>query len=360
MTDDAKTELIERQRSPLNLESPLPALTDSFLTPNNLFYVRNHFSIPEISAADWQLRVEGAVERPQTIAYDQLRQWPGQELTVTLECAGNHRAVLRPKAKGVAWERGAVSTARWAGIPLHEVLNACGVTSKAVDVIFVGSDAGIVPDEPKQPPAGTQFSYSIPVERALRGNVLLAYEMNGEELPQEHGFPLRAIVPGCFGMASAKWLKSIVVSDSPFRGYFNTLDYAVWHSDAQNVKHRVALGEMPPKSMINSPGHLDLVPVNGHFAIKGSAWGGDAPIVRVEVSTDEGKSWRDAQFIGDAVPHAWRFWQFAWPAPRLRGATVILARAIDADGRMQASAHDPNNGPYVIDHSLPLKVYVRG
>ena len=194
---------IVRSETPLNLEMPFSSL-DSFITPTNSFYVRTHFPIPAIDRNAWWLHVEGEVEKPFGINYEQLMALQSVTAPATLECAGNNRNFLEPKVKGVQWHLGAVGTAEWTGVLLSALLDRAIPKPNACEVALEGADRGILED-PKSPPGEFKFARSIPLEKACR-DVLLAYKMNGQDLPPEHGFPLRAIVPGWYAMASVKWL----------------------------------------------------------------------------------------------------------------------------------------------------------
>src|SRR5437667_10479297 len=204
---------IVRSESPLNLEMPFEQL-EGFITPTELFYVRTHFPVPHIDRDAWWLRVEGDVENPFAINYEQLLELESMTVPVTLECAGNNRNFLEPKVKGVQWRLGAVGTAEWTGVPLSIVLDRAGVKPGACDVIREGADGGDL-EEAKRPAGTMKFARSIPLSKA-RADVLLAYKMNASELPPQHGFPLRAVVPGWYAMASIKWLQRIIVSNQPF------------------------------------------------------------------------------------------------------------------------------------------------
>src|SRR5437762_7713374 len=223
---------IVRGESPLNLEMPFEEV-NGFLTPTESFYVRTHFPIPSIDRDAWWLHVEGDVEKPFAINYEELLELDSATIPATLECAGNNRSFLQPKVKGVQWGLGAVGTAQWTGVPLSMLLDRAGVKADAYEVILEGSDHGIL-DDPKSPPGELTFARSIPLEKARR-DVLLAYKMNGGELPPPNGFPVRAIVPGWYAVASIKWLQRIIVTDQPFTGYYQTLDYAYWHR-----RHQIA------------------------------------------------------------------------------------------------------------------------
>src|SRR5438067_7677373 len=216
---------IVRGEAPLNLETPFEKL-DSFITPTESFYVRTHFPIPSIDRDAWWLRIEGEVEKPFAINYEELLDLEWKTIPATLECAGNNRSFLEPKVKGVQWGLGAVGTAEWTGVPLATLLDRAEVKSEAREVILEGTDGGAL-EEPKRPSGKVQFARSIPLAKA-RKDVLLAYQMNGNDLPPQHGFPLRAIVPGWYAMASIKWLQRIIVTDKSFMGYYQTMDYAYW------------------------------------------------------------------------------------------------------------------------------------
>ena len=242
--------LIMREREPENLEFPFSSL-DGFITPNELFYVRNHFAIPRVAVNTHSLSVDGAVDRPFNIGYEELHKLPSASTTATLECAGNSRVFLIPQRSGAQWELGAVGNAVWTGVPLTVLLDRAGVKRGAVDVVFEGLDRGEPRSEPK-PPGQIAFARSIPITKALRPEVLLAYQMNGKSLPSSHGFPVRAIVPGFYGMSSVKWLIRIHVVSAPYQGYWQTTDYAYWDRSA-GTPARKPLMEMRVKSLIARP-----------------------------------------------------------------------------------------------------------
>src|SRR5438067_7251201 len=277
---------IVRGERPLNLEMPFEQL-EVFITPTELFYVRTHFPIPNIDRDAWWLRVEGDVENPFAINYEQLLELESMTVPVTLECAGNNRNFLEPKVKGVQWRLGAVGTAEWTGVQLSTLLDRAIPKPNACEVILEGGDAGMLED-PKSPPGELKFARSIPLEKARR-SVLLAFKMNGNELPPEHGFPVRAIVPGWYAMASVKWLQRIIVSDRPFAGYYQTLDYAYWKRRG-DIAELSPVAELQVKAEIAKPARGDKIPVNSTVRIQGAAWAGGGEIVRVEVSTDGGST----------------------------------------------------------------------
>jgi len=239
-------------------------------------------------------------------------------------------------------------------VRLSEVLQRAGIKQEAREVILEGADRGAIAELPR--PAGEiHFARSLPLQKAM-DDVLLAFEMNGEPLTPAHGFPLRAVVPGWYGMASIKWLQRIIVTDRPFHGYYETIDYASWRPDRCGPA-LVALSKMQVKAQISRPENGEVIPANANYLIKGAAWTCDAEITKVEVSESFGESWREATLEGNSVKNAWRFWRLEWkPAA---GRYTLLARASDSRGRVQPVNRDPNNGTYMIHHCLPIEVEVR-
>jgi DMSO/TMAO reductase YedYZ molybdopterin-dependent catalytic subunit len=354
---------IVRSESPLNLEMPFSAL-DTFLTPTKSFYVRTHFPIPAIDRNAWWLYVEGEVEKPFAINYQQLMTLEPATAPVTLECAGNNRNFLEPKVKGVQWRLGAVGTAEWTGVPLSVLLDRATLKPNACEVVLEGADGGMLED-PKSPPGQLKFARSIPLEKARR-DVLLAYKMNGEDLLPEHGFPVRAIVPGWYAMASVKWLQRIIVIDRPFTGYYQTIDYAYWQRTdyghwqrGEEVAELTPLSELQIKAEIARPAEGEIVAANTTVRVRGAAWACDAEITKVELSTDGGATWNEARLAGESKPNAWRFWEFDWQAPAQAGKQTLIARATDSLGRTQPAHRDHDRGTYMINHLLPIEVEVR-
>jgi DMSO/TMAO reductase YedYZ molybdopterin-dependent catalytic subunit len=354
---------IVRSESPLNLEMPFSTL-DSFITPTKSFYVRTHFPIPAIDRNAWWLHIEGEVEKPFAIDYEQLMTLDPVTISVTLECAGNNRNFLEPKVKGVQWRLGAVGTAEWTGVPLSVLLDRATLKPNAFEVVLEGADGGML-EEPKSPPGELKFARSIPLEKARR-DVLLAYKMNGEDLPPEHGFPVRAIVPGWYAMASIKWLQRIIVTDRAFTGYYQTMDYAYWQRTeyahwqrGEEIAELTPLTEMQVKAEIARPAEGETVPANTSVPVHGAAWACDAEITKVELSTDGGASWNDAKLLGKSKPNAWRLWEFNWQTPSQPGKQTLMARATDSFGRTQPLNRDPDRGTYMINHLLPIEVEVK-
>lgn len=346
--------LIVREQDPLNLEMPFSALS-GFITPNESFYVRCHFPIPEIAVSDWRLKVEGEVEAPFELDYAELLALESRTIAATLECAGNNRIFLEPKVKGVQWGLGAVGNARWTGVPLSAVLARARPKNGAIEVILEGADEGEV-DKTPRPSGKISFSRSLPLGKAC-DDVLLAYEMNGEKLTARHGFPLRAIVPGWYAMASIKWLRRLIVTSRPFNGYYQSLDYSFW--DRRGPLPALApLREQQVKAEIAHPEEGAKVPADSTIKVRGAAWSCNADITKVEISVDSGATWREAQLLDSSVKNAWRLWEHDWQTPARPGKQKLLARATDSRGRVQPFEHDPDRGTYMINHVLQIEVEV--
>jgi DMSO/TMAO reductase YedYZ molybdopterin-dependent catalytic subunit len=347
--------LIIRQKEPANLEMPFDQL-DSYLTPPELFYIRSHFPAPKVDAAGYQLRIDGAVRNPLALSYKELREVPSETRIATLECAGNGRVFLIPQVRGAQWELGAVGNAAWTGVPLRALLERAGLEDDACEVVFEGADRGIPTEEPI-PPGPISYVRSVPRQKAVQPEVLIAYQMNGRDLSRDHGFPVRAIVPGHYGMASVKWLTRIQAVREPFQGYWQTSDYGYWdYLDGKPVRRAIA--EMKLKSAIARPRVYETVLPNQTYTVFGAAWAGETDVTEIAVSTDGGQTWAEAHFLDPVQRHAWRRWKFDWLTPKSPGRYTLLARAKDANGTLQPNEHDWNYGSYVISHLLPIEVLV--
>ena len=347
--------LIIRQKEPNNLETPFDQI-DSFLPPTELFYIRSHFPAPKLDLASYQLRIDGAVRKPLSLSYKELRDMPSETRIAILECAGNSRVFLVPQARGAQWELGAVGNAEWTGVPLTGLLERAGMDQDACEIVLEGADQGTPAEEPV-PPDPISYARSLPRDKAMQPEVLIAYQMNGRDLSQDHGYPVRAIVPGQYGMASVKWLTHIHAVREPFRGYWQTSDYAYWdHLDGKPVRR--ALGEMKVKSEISRPSVYEILGANQVYTIFGAAWAGETEVTEIAVSTDDAQTWANAQFLDPIQRRAWRRWKFDWLTPKKPGRYTLIARAKGADGSVQPDKHDQSYGSYVINHALPIEVFV--
>ncbi|MDB4955801.1 MAG: sulfite oxidase-like oxidoreductase [Myxococcales bacterium] len=347
--------LIIREKEPTNLETPFDQV-DSFLTPTELFYIRNHFHAPALELATYQLRIDGAVTNPFSLSYEQLRAMPSETRVATLECAGNSRVFLIPQAAGVQWELGAVGNAEWTGVPLGALLERAGLEEDACEIVLEGADRG-TPKEPPVPRGPISYARSLPRHKALQREVLIAYQMNGRDLPLDHGYPVRAVVPGHYGMASVKWLTHVHVVREPFRGYWQTSDYGYWDELDGNPVRR-ALGEVQLKSEIARPRVYERIAPDQAYRVSGAAWAGETDVTEVAVSTDGGQTWTAAEFLDPVRRHAWRRWTFDWRTPAEPGRYTLLSRAKAANGSVQPDQHEPQYGSYVVHHALPIEVFI--
>jgi len=335
---------------PENSETPLESLR-GWVTPNRLFFVRNHFNVPGVNLADWRLRVEGCVERPAAWTWEDLSALPEHSVFATMECAGNGRSFLQPNVAGVPWGAGAIGHAEWTGVPLRLLLQKAGVKPEAREVLCEGYDQGTEPDHPETMP----FARSLPLAKALDPDTLLATRMNGEELEPIHGYPIRLLVPGWYGVASVKWLRRIEVIDHVFQGYFQTRKYTVQRPGPNGLETRV-VGPIAVKSEIVRP-RVDEILGIGTNRLFGVAWAGPEAVARVDISTDGGRSWQRAELLGLQEPYSWTLWEYLWEVAEA-GTYSLLSRATAAGGDIQPDRHDPLNGGYQIHFSRPRAVRV--
>ena len=345
-----------RMQEPRNLEFPFSELK-SWLTPTEHFYVRSHFAVPKVDPQTFKLTVEGAVENRLELTLDDIRKLPAVTMPLTLECTGNGRVFLVPQVRGLQWGFGAVGNAEWTGVPLAAVLERAKVKPGAVDVILVGADKGVITADPATPGA-IHFDRSLPLAKATRPEVLLAYKQNGEDLTAPHGAPLRAVVGGWYGMASVKWLTKVVVTDKPHTGYWQTFDYSYFERGHDGLPVLTPVTKILPKASIARPSQDEVVPVGRPYRVTGAAWAGESPVAKVDLSTDGGKTWSSVKLTGDEKPFCWRTWEFTW-TPTARGPMRLVARATDAAGVTQPETRDPDRRSYMINHLVPVEVAVR-
>ncbi len=330
--------LLVHRAHPLNCETSIPALIGGVVMPNAHFYVRNHFQIPDLDPSTWRLEVGGLVERPLSLSLRDLDNMRSHTLVVTLECAGNGRSLLDPAVEGEQWRLGAVSTAEWTGVPLVEVLDRAGIRAGAREVVFRGADVGTVDGRTEV----IRFERSLKVDDARGSEALLAYAMNGERLPIQHGYPLRVIVPGWYGVTSVKWLTEIEVIDGAFSGFFQTDRYFYeWERGGQVVKEPLSLQRV--RALITEP-RADEEVEHGDLAIRGVAWSGAAPMARVEVSVGGGP-WQEARLVGERHRHSWQWWELITRVDR-PGTITLRARATDLAGRTQPEQPEWNRLGY--------------
>jgi DMSO/TMAO reductase YedYZ molybdopterin-dependent catalytic subunit len=343
----------ELQLAARNHGMPLEALRHD-ITPLGLHYLLVHYDIPVIDAGAWRLDVGGRVARPLSLTFADLQARESRTVPVTLECAGNGRARLDPRPLSQPWLLEAVGTAAWTGVPVRALLEEAGVEEGAVEVLFTGADRGVE--------GGVEQHYerSLPLDVARAEELLLAYAVNGVPLPPQHGFPLRLVVPGWYGMTSVKWLTRITVLDAPFTGYQQTRAYRYRASADDEPGEPVT--RIEPRALMAPPGIPDFLTRRrfadaGSVEVVGRAWSGWGPIEAVEVSTDDGATWSAATLGAPPGPHAWTPWSFAWEAAP--GEHVLCCRCRDATGRAQPDAPPWNAGGYANTDVQRVPVTVR-
>jgi DMSO/TMAO reductase YedYZ molybdopterin-dependent catalytic subunit len=343
----------ELQLAARNHALPLEALRHT-ITPVGLHYLLIHFDIPYVDEDAWRLRVGGRVEHPLTLTLDDLRSRPSKTLAVTLECAGNGRAFVSPHVVSQPWLMEAVGTAEWTGTPLAPVLEEAGMLPDGVEVVFTGLDRGV------DGAIEQAYERSLPLSEALSDEVLLAYAVNGQPLPPQHGFPLRLVVPGWYGMAHVKWLSAVTVVDEPFGGYQQRTAYHVRTADGDAG---TPITRMLPRSLLVPPGVPEFVSRTrfleaGPCLLEGRAWSGYGPIERVDVSVDGGETWSEGT-LGEAPSQfAWREWSYEWRAEP--GEHELCCRATDATGRTQPTAPEWNAGGYCNNAVQRVRAVVSG
>jgi DMSO/TMAO reductase YedYZ molybdopterin-dependent catalytic subunit len=339
--DGAGVSLQELQLAARNHGMPLEALRYD-VTPVGLHYLLIHYDIPVVGT-DWRLEIGGRVERPAALRLDDLRGRPSVTARITMECAGNGRTGLEPHITSQPWVLEAVGTAEWTGVPLADLLDQVGVLDDAVEIVFEGLDRGLEGGEDEH-----QYARSLTVDQAREDGLLLAYDLNGAPLPPQHGYPLRLVVPGWYGMTSVKWLRSITAVSEPFTGYQQAHAYR-WRDHEDDPGTPVT--RMAPRSLMAPPGIPDFMSRDRRVRrgepveLEGRAWSGWAPIASVAVSTDGGFTWQDARLDPPDGPYAWRRWTFGW-TPQREGRVELCCRAVDDLGNRQPDAPRWNVGGY--------------
>ncbi len=338
----------ELQLAARNHGMPLEGLRYD-VTPIGMHYLLTHFDVPAADEAGRTVEVGGLVKTPLRLNMDHLRSRPAVTKVVTMECAGNGRARLHPRPISQPWIHEAVGTAEWTGTPLGPILREAGLEPEAVEVVFSGADRGIQ--------GGVEHDYerSLSVADATVDDVLLVYEMNGRDLPPQHGYPVRVLVPGWYGMTNVKWLRRIWAVAEPFEG-FQMKAYRL-RRDADDPGTPVT--RMQPRALMMPPGIPEFLGRHrvvdaGPCALEGRAWSGWAPIERVEVSTDGGRSWQPARVAAGSAPFAWSAWRFDWQAAP--GEHELVVRAIDAKGNAQPIDEPWNHGGF--ENNTPQRVTV--
>ncbi|MFJ8630220.1 sulfite oxidase [Streptomyces sp. NPDC093568] len=321
-------------------------------TPNELFFVRNHTTTPVLDTADWRLRLWGSglrgtpgEDKPVEFGYDDLRALPAVTRTAFVECAGNGRSHYTTQqgetVTGTAWTLGAIGVARWRGVRLADVLRRAGLSPYAVDVQPRGLDAEFVSGGESL----GRVRRPLPLAKAL-DDVLLAYEMNGEPLPYDHGYPVRVLVPSWVGISSIKWVGDIEVSAQPLFSPWNTTFYRLY-GPSHPPEGSAPLTRQTIKSAFELASGATF-PVGEGQVLHGRSWSGAGGIARVDVSTDGGTSWRPARLHDRPRADTWTRWSVPWK-PSTPGSTHLLARATDTAGRRQPDVSVPNTQGYLFD-----------
>ncbi|MGI8866177.1 MAG: sulfite oxidase, partial [Rubrobacteraceae bacterium] len=334
---DKDRAMITHEEEPFNAESPPKMLSQNFLADNNFFFSRNHGSIPNVDETNYRLKVDGMVDTPLELSMQDLREFPKREIIAVMQCAGNRREGLMEIAEipgETPWGAGAIGNAGWAGVSLREVLLAAGIQDGARHAAFLGLD------EVEGDGGDLNYGGSIPVGKALAPETLLAYEMNDEILPIEHGFPLRIVAPGYYGARSVKWLSRITLQEQPSDNHFQVNEYKLFApgvtAETEGSHEGLMLGEMQVNAVICTQ-QDGASTESGRTSVRGYAVaGGGRRVERVDVSSDDGKSWIQAELLqGVDEPWAWTFWET--DGYLTRGEHRIVARAVDSSAATQPS-----------------------
>jgi DMSO/TMAO reductase YedYZ molybdopterin-dependent catalytic subunit len=342
----------ELQLALRNRGMPLEALRYP-ITPTGLHYLLIHYDIPAVNTDGWRLKISGQVAKPLELTLEEIKKRPRRTIPVTMECAGNGRALLAPRRISQPWLLEAIGNAEWTGTPLRSILQEAGVSADAAEIVFTALDQGVEGDQVQH------YQRSLTVDEAIRDEVLLVYEMNGEPLPPQHGYPLRLLKPGWYGMASVKWLDRIEAVAEPFQGYqmVRAYRYAQSAEDPGEV-----VDVIRPRALMIPPGIPDFMTRDrlvdaGPVTLTGKAWAGHSGVSRVEVSVEGGATWFEAQLGESGSPHAWKTWTFGWNATP--GAYMLHVRASDVHGNVQPAVQQWNFGGYGNNGVQRVKVVVR-
>lgn len=354
-----KKPLIKKTYRPPNYETPVKYFNEIF-TPNDVFFVRYHLSnIPEIDARTWKLTVGGdAVERPLELTLDDLKtKFEQVEVVAVCMCSGNRRGLFKPHVPGIQWGYGAMGNAKWKGVRLKDILEKAGIKGNALEVVFDGADAGALPETP-------DYIKSIPIWKALDENTIIAYEMNGEPLPHWHGFPARLVVPGWTATYWVKHVTSINVISKPFDGFWMKTAYRIPLGKfpirdrfiSQETAVNTPITEILVNSLITNINDGQVFKLGQVIEIKGIAWDGGYGIDRVEISTDGGKTWREAELGKDYGRFSWRQFTYRFK-PTKRGIYTIMAKASNKIGQTQTFELIWNPAGY--HHNVVQKINIK-
>ncbi|RNA66983.1 sulfite oxidase [Alteribacter keqinensis] len=336
---------------PENQESPIHFIEPE-ITSARYHFRRNHFLYPNLLSFTYWIPIRGNVERPMWISLKELYDLPSVTVSALLECAGNKRSLFEPKVFGEQWEKGAMSQGNWRGVQLRILLEMAGIQEGSVEVVVEGCDRGKRKDSAQE----VSYTRSLPLEKAMHPDTLVAYAYNDRPIPFKHGFPLRLIVPGWYGMASVKWIKQIEVSAKPFTGPFQTKDY-VYYPEKDSDAGAFPVTAMNVNSSILHPTDRDILS-RGIHVIEGLAWSGSEEIVKVDISVDNGTSWAEAELDNDGESgYHWIRWSYEWEASH-PGEFTILSKSTDASEQVQPSSPLWNRKGYGYNAVDKVKVKV--
>ncbi|WP_367576371.1 sulfite oxidase [Bacillus sp. FJAT-29814] len=343
---NVKPHLMTHSLYPENQETPIHFL-EGLETPISKMYRRNHFPYPAITDQSYSLSIIGSVKTPITLHYNQIKSLPSRTVTSIVECSGNKRAYFEPKVFGDQWKDGAISQGTWKGVPLSYLLSLAGINNGTREIVFRGADAG------NKKGKHVHFERSLPLEKALVPNVIVAWEYNQRPIPPKHGFPYRLIVPGWYGMASVKWLKTIHVIDDAFTGPFQTDDY-VYHPHKDDnldsfpvtTNHVNTIIQQPLNRQILKPGQHDIF---------GLAWTGEGLVTAVEISLDNGVTWTKAALSENPKRYQWVKWSHPTVFEKNKEYTIKV-RAFDSNGQSQPDQAFWNRKGYGYNEVTQIKV----
>jgi DMSO/TMAO reductase YedYZ molybdopterin-dependent catalytic subunit len=348
-----KEKLIIRSMRPPDFETPV-SLLDSFITPTEHFYVRSHMPVPTVDAAAWTLKIGGEVNSPISLSVDEIKKLPATTITTTLECAGNGRSFFEPALAGIQWEKGAVGTARFTGTRVSEVLKKAGVKTSGINVEMHAGDR----------PPGTMpaFVRQVPMAKAMHADTLIAWDMNGQPLPLVHGAPLRAIVPGWEGAYSVKWLQALNVIAKDSDSFWVATGYRypnkrVAPGAAVDAKDMEPLKGLAVKSLITTPANGAAL-ATGKVPVAGFAWAGENDITKVDISIDNGETWRPARLTGEQARFTWRRFEFEFDAAKPQ-SYLVLSRATDSKGDVQPAVAQWNPSGYLWNQYDSVRIEVK-
>lgn len=344
--------LITKSLNPENQETPIHFLRKQII-PKEYFYRRNHFSYPPLTDDSFTLSITGDVQKAINIHYKDLIKMPSKHLILPLECSGNKRSYFKPSVYGEQWKDGAISQGEWTGVPLCYLLSIAGISPSAVEVLFEGHDYGKKAGYTEV----VRFQRSLPLAKVLNSDTIVAYEYNRDPIPFAHGYPFRLIVPQWYAMASVKWLKSISVISYNFKGPFQTDDYVYYPYENKDDSAK-PVTTINVNSLIQQPLDYQILDTGPHN-IDGIAWTGKGNITKVEVSTDSGESWENAEFQPEVTSnYSWIFWTYKWDAKK-SGNYTIMSRAYDSYGRIQPLKADWNRKGYGYNAVFTINIKIK-